>query len=166
MIKRIASFLLVISCAFVLCSCASSRQPEIPVNYYYAMRQIEYGCETGVVAAEAREAKGHTQDYTYLLAQYLKGPRDDKYISPFPAGTSLESFEIYNNIAHITLSMHLSLLTGAELTVACVCITKTVTEMTGINSVQISAQNGLLDGESYVEMTNNSFVFSDIGTPS
>ena len=111
-----------------------------------------------MIFAELREASGHIDEYRFLIEQYLNGPRSTECISPFPAGITLEEFELEANKAMLTLSPHITTLSGAELMFACVCLTKTVSELTGVRSVQIATVDGTINGNSSITLTPNSFV--------
>lgn len=160
--KRLFITALVISLLCSLCACSgNSREPEAPVNFYYRTREIHYGTSDGVIAAEVRDSYGHTEDYAYLVEQYLNGPRTSDCVSPFPEGTALVQIDLIGNKVFIVLSSHLSALTGSDLTIACTCLARTVLEITGAKFIQISAENTLLDGESAITIRANSFVFQD-----
>lgn len=160
--KRAVYISLVLLLIFTLCSCTSqSKSVQAPVAFYYRSTDVEYGAQSGVITYEIREVKGHTEDYQYIINQYLNGPKSSGCISPFPAGTTLEAFSLHNNKVDIMLSPHLAILTGSDLMVACACLTKTVLELTGVNSVQISSENGLLNNEESITLTADSFAYWD-----
>jgi germination protein M len=156
--KKAISVLLVLACLLALPACNSgSDSIKNPVTYYYQTTSTDYNSESGMVATEIREAFGHVGEYAYLIEQYLNGPRNSGCISPFPGGTTLEEFELEPNKAMLTLSPHITTLSGAELMFACVCLTKTVSEMTGVRSVQIATVGGTINGNSSITLTPNSF---------
>ena len=157
--KKVTLFLLVFTLLAVLSAC----QKDIvavknPVTYYYKTTNTDYNATSGMVASEVRDATGHNNEYPYLIEQYLNGPRSSDCVSPFPAGTTLEEFELDTNKAMVKLSPHISTLSGANLMFACVCLTKTVSEMTGARSVQIAIVDGTINGNSTVTLTPDSFV--------
>lgn len=156
--KRTICSLLIIILLFFLCSCGLENEPvNNPVTYYYRSTKTKYGTQSNLIIGETREAKGHTNDYQYLIEQYLNGPRTYDSISPFPAGTMLEELSVDTTKAYIVLSPHIAILSGSELIVACACLTKTVLEMTGVRSVQISTTNGTLNGMESITLTADSF---------
>ena len=111
--------------------------------------------------AEPRESFGHEEDYTYLVEQYLGGPISSECISPFPAGTSLEQLDFLKDKVLITLSSHISLLSGSELTIACTCLAKTLLEMTDMKEIRISSKDDLLDGKEYIVIAADDIVLTD-----
>lgn len=163
--KRYLCIFLWLMPIFMLCSCTvANKQIRSPVTYYYRTAEANCGPNVCVISTEIREAKGYTDDYQYLISQYLNGPRSSDCISPFPAGITLEEFNLDSNKVQIKLSPHLALLSGSELMLACACLTNTITQMTGVDSVQISAENGLLNNQEYLTLTANSFTYFDLGS--
>lgn len=160
--KRPVCISLVVLLIFALCSCEShTKSILVPVTFYYRTTDIEFGTRSGVITSEIREARGHAEEYQYIIEQYLNGPKSSGCISPFPAGTTLEALSLDNNKVYIMLSPHLAILTGSDLMIACACLTKTVLELTGVKSVQISAENRLLNNEESITMTAASFAYWD-----
>ena len=160
--KKIFCFILVLVLLIPLAACSQAHvDPRVPVTFYYRAR--EYGLEKGetVVISEAREAFGHREDYQYLVEMYLQGPTTQNCISPFPAGTTLEQLDLMTDKTLIQLSSHISLISGVDLTLACICLAKTVCQMTGTKSVRISAKGDLLDGQEYITITEEDFRLLD-----
>lgn len=157
--KRIICFFLIITCLFLLCSCGLKNEPiQNPVTFYYRNPKTKFGTQANLIIGETRESKEHAEDYQYLIEQYLNGPITYDSTSPFPGGTTLAEFSMDASKAYIVLTSQITTLTGSELMVACACITKTVSEMTGVRSVQISTSNGTLDGKESITLTADSFV--------
>lgn len=160
--KKILCLLLSILLTVSISACRKKQdKPVEPINYYYRTRQLQYGTSQDVISAEVRDQFGHSEDYVYLINDYLLGPKTETCISPFPAGTNLIQLELVKNKAIVILSAHITLLTGAELTIACTCLARTVQEMTGMKSVQISTERDLLDGEIAVIIYEDDFVLED-----
>jgi len=161
--KRILCLLLVIAAVFPLFGCEKKSENIIkPVNFYYRTIPTRYGAGATMVTAEVRESHGYA-NYQQLIEQYLNGPRTYDCISPFPAGTTIEECYIGANKAQIMLSTHMSILSGSELMLACACLTKTICELTGVNSVPISSDGGMLNNEESITLTANSFIYLDLG---
>ena len=66
-----------------------------------------------------------------------------------------------NDTVLIELSSHISLISGTELTIACVCLAKTVFQMTGMKAVRISAKGDLLDGQPFITISEKDFLLLD-----
>lgn len=162
--KRIISTLLIIVTLFILCSCGYKHtQIKEPVHFYYRTVPTLYGANATIITAEVRDAYGYANDYQQLIEQYLNGPKTYDCISPFPAGTTIEELYIGSNKVQIMLSTHMSILSGSELMLACACLTRTVCELTGVKTVQISSDGGMLNNEESIALTANSFNYLDLG---
>ena len=131
------------------------------VLFYYIHNEFEYGTESGVITSTAVTPKYDENDYQILLEKYLNGPTDYKSISPFPAGITLEDFQIVGDKAQVVLSPHMGMLSGSSRTVAFACLTRTVIEMTGVSAVQIGIENQQINGSDFITLTLNSFSFWD-----
>ena len=135
------------------------------VCYYYMHNEVNLGADAKIIVPTTRETDINKDDYFSIIGQYLNGPTSYDCISPFPAGTTLEELNWDQNRVQIMLSPHITTLSGIDLIVACACLTKTVTELTNINTVQIRSSSGLLNGEQALILTNESFMFLDQMTP-
>lgn len=145
-----------------LTACSSlNDKVQDPVNFYYRYESMNYGADPDVIGAEVYEAKGHRQDYEYLLSAYFVGPESYDFYTPFPEDTALKSFDLRDGTAFVQLSSPFSALSGLNLTLACACITMTVCEMTGVQQVTISVADNLLDGNPQITMTPEDFLLLD-----
>ena len=143
------------------CQRSSTQEVETPVTLYYKRAQPTHGAADSVIAATVIEGKGHEDDYYYLLSWYLKGSDDPLFARTFPRGTTLISFKPDAFTAKIVLGDRISSLTGMDLTIACVCLTRTVVEMTGCQEVIISANTTKLNGEKYITLSADSYLLID-----
>ena len=160
--KKILCIFLALLLFLSMAACAQVHtDPRSPVTFYYRTR--DFGLEKGekVISSEERESFGHSADYTYLIEMYLRGPVTERCISPFPAGTTLEQLDLLTDTVLVELSSHISLISGAELTLACICLGKTVSQMTGMKAVRIRAKGDLLDGQEFITVTENDFLLLD-----
>lgn len=160
--RRCAYILIALIFFSMLTSCADNTNAiKNPVTFYYRSESITYGQQASVIQSEIREGKSFAGDAQSAIKQYLNGPQTKGCISPFPAGTTLESFNVDKNRVQITLSPHLAILNGADLMVACACLTQTATDLTGVKTVQIRAEGSLLNGEEVITMRADSFLCID-----
>lgn len=160
--KRLTAILTILCLAFSLCSCSGNKSAlKKPVTFYYKLQQQSEDTLSSIMVSELRESYGLDDDYETLLNQYFNGPTTEGYISPFPAGTTLEDFGFIMGRAQIVLSSHLSMLSDYELTLACSCLGRTVLEMTDVKAVQISTTQGLLNGETSITIRKDDFILSD-----
>ena len=156
--KRLTAILILFALCFAS-GCHSGKSPEIPVKYYYPNATISYGTEDGFLSYEQREGIGRSADAS--IAEYLKGPVDSVYSNPFPKNTKLISFEMQDDIIHLVLSDNYATLTGLHLSVANACLSMTVLELTGANTVSIQCESVQIDGQNSIMITRDSILLYD-----
>jgi len=158
--KRISLIILIICMLFSLCACRTNQShTDTYANYYYRALELQYGTSEPVIVCERRSIIQFNNDFALILENYINGPKMSNHTTPFPAGTYLEQVTLGNDRAYVILSSHLSLLTGSDLTIACACLTKTVTELAGVHSVEISAKDGTLNGAPSMVLTEKDFSY-------
>ncbi len=155
--KRFTAILLLLLC---LCGCAR-KAIDIPVSFYYCTDPVDYNDPEGVISPEIREKAGYENDLTALLDLYIRGPVSEGFLSPFPTGLQIKEITVLGDVSEVHLSSELSCLTGHRLTVACVCITMTVIELTGCERVRIRTLGSQLDGRDHIELSRQDLIFSD-----
>lgn len=138
--------------------------PNDSVVFYYIHNDLEYGTDSGVVTSTVVEEIEVGTDYYALLEKYFNGPTNYDCISPFPAGITLEELNVDNNKAQLLLSPHMATLSGASMTVALACLTRTVVELTGVSTVQIEIQNNQILGADSLTLSVNKFAYCDTVT--
>lgn len=165
--KRLISILLCLSMLLPLIGCSEEREtPKRPVNFYYRRADIRYGQSEGVITSEERESIGYEDDLRGLLLEYIGGPVSGDLARTFPEDTVIISFYYSDGTAKINFSHQFAQLTGIDLTIACACVTMTVIELTGIETVQISAAGALLDDYQYITMDKDCLLLLDTGAKS
>lgn len=159
--KRILIFFMILL-LIPLYGCQSDGvEPDYPVTVYYKLAQPTHGSENSVIASTVIEGKDFENDYFTLLSRYLKGSTDPRFERTFPRGASLVSFKLDALTAKIVLRDQFSSLSGMDLTIACVCITRTVMEMTGCREVIIRTETTKLDGENSIALSADSYLLID-----
>lgn len=165
--KRAISVAILLCIILPLFGCVSTEdKPKEPVSFYYRRAKLTYSDAASVIAPEARESAGHTEDTAYLLAEYLKGPKSEEFLRTFPTQVSLADLKLGKATAEITLSDNFAVLSGMDLTIACACLTMTVMELTGSETVKISAENALLNNAPQITMDKNCLLLLDSSTES
>lgn len=159
---KVKFFLIFILCLSVLFSGCSSNPADKGINFYYCQNKIDYDAPQGTIGSEFRKEPIDPLAYNELLNQYLKGPKSSGLISPFPADIYLVSFALEQQTAIIVLSDHIAELNGVDLSIACTCLSLTVKDLTGCATVQIRAQNKLLDNKQSVTINTNAIFLSEL----
>ena len=159
--RKLLSLLLCLALLLPIMGCSQEESPEKPVNFYYRRAEIGYTDDMGVISREQRESAGYEEDVRQLLSVYFDGPVSTELQQLFPEDLAVISLHYAGNTAKITLSYHLGQLHGIDLTVACACLTMTVIELTGVDSVQIFAAGTLLDEYQSITMDKDCFLLLD-----
>lgn len=157
--KRAISLMIV--CIIFLFHSACSAQKETYVTFYYKAATSDDSFPVSLIVSEERMHSVSRNDYSVLLQRYLAGPQDPRNESPFPAGTTLNRLTFSKKRAYITLSDEIASLSGTELSVACACLTKTIEEMTGVESVELSLVSSLINNDPYIILRSSDFAVLD-----
>ena len=168
--KRLTAMILLVFLLLNLAACTQGNDLVCPVSYHYlrapmADDQIFHGSADSVIAPEIREGDGYQNDLAHQIDIYLHGPLDDNFRSPFPVGTTLKTISVDGDHASVVLSRHFANHNGMELSLACACLTMTVMELTGAESVTISVDGFQLDGKASVTMDRSNMILTDSATP-
>lgn len=168
--KRLTAIVLLLCLVLSLAACTGEKELTYPVAYHYLRvpannSEIFHGSTDSVIAPEIREGNGHQEDLIHLLEIYLLGPLDHNFRSPFPVGTALKAFSVDNNHASVVLSRHFANYSGIDLSLACACLTMTVMDLTGVESVTISVDGFQLDGKASITMDRSNMILTDTATP-
>lgn len=156
--KRLLSLILILSFFLSGCQALSGRIKE-PVNFYYLRSDYQEDLSTAFVS-EHREASGHVDDLSYLMALYLMGPADETLRSPIPAGTRI--FVKENNAYNVKLELSDTekSMTDSEFSIACACLSLTCLELTGTEEVTITSGNrSVTMNRDNLELTDSSITF-------
>ena len=168
--KRLIAIALLLLMLPGLWACAQEKELVYPIAYHYLRAplpngQIAHGSADSLIGTELREGDGYQQDPSWLLDLYLHGPLDRSYRTPFPVGTSLRQLIVEDSGATVVLSRQFAKLTGADLSLACGCLTLTVMDLTGAESVTILVEGALLDGKESITMDKTNLILVDNAIP-
>lgn len=160
--KRNVAFLLGILLTCMLCACnAPANSKSSTVSFYYNAEDMVHNASYGSLKTEKFNAGSFSTDYEYLISRYLEGPTKSSHTSPFPVGVKLSHFSIQDNVAHVILTNEMAALTGADLTLACACLTMTILDFTQVESVQISTESAMLNNTDYITMDASCILLVD-----
>ena len=134
--KHIGCLILVCCLIFSGCSAGGDRIKE-PVTFYYVSEDYQKDM-TQVVASETREASGHRNDLSYLLALYSMGPAKEGLKSLLPRNTNIrienhteENLELYLSESALTIP-------DADFALASACISLTCMELADVHQVTVN----------------------------
>ena len=90
------------------------------------------------IAAQPYTGQGQP-DVESLFAALMSGPTEDDLVSPFPRGVTLLDWELSDGLLTLNLSEQYGGLTDVSLTLADYCIVLTMSQLDGVESVQIQS---------------------------
>lgn len=168
--RKLTAILLLLCIAVSLNACTQQEKLTDPVAFHYLRAplpndELTHGSADSVIAAELREGADYRHDLELMLDIYLHGSLDKAYLSPYPVGTTLRQFSVEGAEASIILSHHFRALSGMDLTLACACLSLTIMDLTGAESVTISTEGSLPDGTNSITMTRDDLILIDTATP-
>ena len=136
------------------------QKSENQVTLYYRTQKIDHGNKEGVIAPELRYFADR-KNLTDVLTEYFSGPVSETLASPFPFDLSVRNLTIDSSQVNLVLSDHIAALTGIDLTVTCVCIQKTISAYTGINTVYLSAENEKINNQDFIILKSSDVILFD-----
>ncbi len=129
----------------LLASCAAPEEAPSPDDYelYYAAQLTASdggdAIRSAVIRVEGSDSLDTAALAERLLTALLAAPEDAALRSPFPAGTSLQKLTVAGGRATVDLSEPYARLSGIDLSIADACVTLTLTQISGIYAVHITA---------------------------
>ncbi len=133
--KRILCLILVFCVLFSGCSLIGQYIKE-PVTFYYVYENYQKDMQQ-VIASEIREASGHRDELTYLLALYSLGPSSEGLKSPLPRNTTILPIERTVDEIVLALSDNAQSLKDADFTLASACIALTCMDLIDVQQVTV-----------------------------
>jgi len=137
--KQFLAFVILICFLFSGCQLVGERIKE-PVTFYYIQGDYQDAL-SDAIASEIREASGHLDDLSYLMALYLMGPTEENHISPLPRGTRI--YVVQNSPSGIVLKLSdaSKKMTDLQYSLACACLSLTCLELTDADTITITSEN-------------------------
>ena len=150
--KRLFSLILALILLTGLWGC---QEPEYrsPGVFYFYRTDTAFSGTDGVLAPEVRELAGIENDLDAILALYCQGPVSRDLESPIPKGCPAPSCTLEDGTLTLRFSREFAQLEGMELTVAVGGLARTFLELTGAERLVLTADGGLLDGETSMTVT-------------
>ncbi|MEA4814813.1 MAG: GerMN domain-containing protein [Oscillospiraceae bacterium] len=121
------------------CASVSANKDNDTYKLYYKTN-LSYTAGGDAVGSESVEiSKTDTAALAEdIIDKLLAGPDDTELISPFPAGTKLNSVKVSARHAQVDMSEQYGRLSGMDLTIADYCITLSLTQLSNIGSVAVT----------------------------
>ncbi len=158
--KKWVSLLLSVVIVLLLSACSPTPMKD-PGKLYYKRIEPSYGSIDSVIAPETKEMSGIGNDIGKILDLYFEGPEDPSLESPFPRNTTVVKWATIDNTLLLTFSKEFGQLSGVDLTIACGCIARTITELTSIQRINFQVENTLLNGEHSISMSRKNLELID-----
>ncbi len=157
-LKQITVILLLLG---ILTGCTAEETPKTGIRFYYPPIYDTQTVVEEVISYELRQLSTETAEIEYILNQYFLGPISQELVNIIPYGTVVKLFSKTDTAAGVTVSDEFAQLEGIELTISCVCLAKTVMDLTGVSFVQISAENLLLNNHQRISIDKDSLLLFD-----
>lgn len=154
--KRLICILLANCLMLSGCSLTRERIKE-PVTFYYIQEDFQKDMEQ-LLASEFREASGHRDDLTYLLALYSMGPSSEDLKSPIPGNTMIIPTARTEDSIELSLSENALTLTDSEFTLAGACIALTCMGLINVQQVTIACGDRNITIRDNLLLSNTSVV--------
>lgn len=145
----------------VLCGCSgNSREGTEAGDYliYYSALEDRYAAMA--VGYESLELPEDAQVISALLEAVFQNPDSQELTSPFPDGVRLLSWELKDGCLHLDLSEQYGSLTGIDLTVADACLTLTLCQAEGVESVYITVEGNEIPYRPIQQLTREDVLLS------
>lgn len=119
-------------------------------DVYYAAR--DPGSEGKAIESENYVLTGTGEPVEELVSLILNTPASDRLTSPIPSGVTLDSWSLKEGVLKLVFSEGYDGLSGINLTIADYCVTLTMCQLEGVQSVIISVEGGLIPSRYYQEL--------------
>ncbi len=136
--KRMTAMILLTALFLSGCTSSGERVKE-PVTFYYLREEYQYFTEDGVISTEIREASGHREELSYLMALYFMGPAEEELVSPLPSSATLLHVSIKEDGIRLLFSDTKDYLTDYEFSLACACLAMTCFDLTEEDTINIQS---------------------------
>ena len=146
--------LFLLACLLMSGCSLSSFDSANAVSFYYVRNEYRQDMTT-LIKPERRNAAGHENDLSYLLALYLIGPSNNDLVSPLPSDTELLSVLQEDSTIAIQLSDTEKTMTDSHFALSCACLSMTCLDLTDAESITITS------GTRTITMTRSNLSLTD-----
>ena len=158
--RRMFALLLVL--LLVLSGCGSSRSSGGYQLYFQT--DPEASTHGAAISSQAYPGKGEP-GVEELFSALMSGPTQNGLISPFPQGVTLVSWELSDGLLTLNLSEQYGGLADVSLTLADYCLVLTMSQIAGVESVQIQSDGHTYHSRSHQTMTAQEAVLDPTLSP-
>ena len=144
--KRIVSLLLLL---LVLSGCGTSRNGEGFQLYFQT--DPEAATHGAAISSQPYSGKGEP-GVEELFSALMNGPTQKGLVSPFPQGVTLVSWELSDGLLTLNLSEQYGGLADISLTLADYCLVLTLSQVEGVDTVQIQSAGHTYHSRSHQTM--------------
>lgn len=150
--KKIIAIVLILALSIPLFGCGK-QELRSPGTFYYYRMETEFSGPDSVLAPEEKELHGIEDDLSAILELYCEGPENRNLESPLPRGCSVPGYTLEDNVLKLHFGTDFAALSGVELTVAAACLARTFLPLTGAETLVLTADGALLNGETSLSLT-------------
>ncbi len=161
--KKLTALLLALALLIMLpAGCGSGNTPRNRYEFYYLTDDQAGELSSLKVDSETRYVEANSP--LTILQTYIQGPESGSLTSPYPPQTQLLSYSGGDGSAKLRMSSEFFQLSGADRTLAEACLTMTVCQLTGAETVQIIDLDGQItttDAQMYLLEEDSNVVADD-----
>lgn len=150
--KKIIAIILILVLTIPLFACGN-QELRSPGTFYYYRTETEFSGPDSVLASEEKELHGIEDDLGAILALYCEGPDNRDLESPLPRGCTVPGYTLEGEVLKLHFGSDFAALSGVELTVAAACLARTFLPLTGAETLVLTADGALLNGETSLSLT-------------
>ena len=155
---------LVLALSLLLAGCGSSGESS-GVLLYFCTDPNDHSQLHGPAIQSQPYAGPSGPGVEELVNALLAGPTQDGLVSPFPQGLSLQSWELEDGLLTLNFSEQYGGLADISLTLADYCLVLTMSQIAGVESVQIQSDGHTYHSRSHQTMTFQEAVLDPTLTP-
>lgn len=160
--KRFTTLLLIVAMFLTISACGNhSEDYEVPAVFYYLQSEETMDLGESIICGEIRETAHLSGNLNEILNLYLEGPIADSCTSPFPDNLFVLSIERSGDRLTMMLSHSFNKLQDLDLSVAAICISMTLFELTDCNEIELCTLDKLSNGKDSVILTRDLLYLSD-----
>lgn len=146
--RRTCALLLVLLLALTACK-TSFKNGGYQLYFRVDPESATHGAAISSQAYPGKEEPGVEE----LFSALMNGPTQKGLVSPFPQGVTLVSWELSDGLLTLNLSEQYGGLADVSLTLADYCLVLTMSQLAGVESVQIQSDGHTYHSRSHQSMT-------------